>query len=240
MKAVFFSDAHICDDRDPNLGPLLDFLDSLTGRLDRLYVVGDLFDTWFAFPRTVYSVYVPLLGALHRVRRGGVGIVYLAGNHDFEMGRFFTEVLEAEVHQTEVVVEADGLRAYVAHGDLVNPADRKYRALRRTLRAAPTRWLARHLPPSWVWRIAQGMTHRFTGEEIARRTPMKELFADFAARKLAEGHDAVVLGHSHLPAFEARAGKTYVNLGDWVSARTYLEWTDGRLALRTWTRTGKE
>jgi UDP-2,3-diacylglucosamine hydrolase len=240
MKAVFFSDAHIRDHRDPNLPPLLDFLDSLPGTLDRLYVVGDLFDTWFAFPRTVYAVYVPLLGALHRVRRRGARIIYLAGNHDFEMGPFFTEVLEAEVHQAGVVIEEDGLRAYVAHGDLANPADRKYRLLRRTLRAAPTRWLARHLPPAWVWHIAQSMTHRFTGEEIARRMPLKEVFAEFAARKLDEGFDTVILGHSHLPAFDARAGKTYVNLGDWVAARTYLEWTDGRLALKSWTRTGKE
>ena len=240
MKAVFLSDAHIRDHRDPNLPPLLDFLDTLPGRIDRLYIVGDLFDTWFAFPRTVYTVYAPLLGALYRVRRGGARIVYMAGNHDFELGPFFTDVLEAEIHQTDLVVEEDGRRAYVAHGDMVNPADRKYRLLRRTIRSAPARWLGRHLPSGLVWHIAQSMTHRFTGEEIARRMPMKDIFAEFGARKLAAGFDAVILGHLHIPAFEERGGKTYVNLGDWVTARTWLEWTDGRLALKTWGPGAKE
>ena len=200
MKAVFLSDAHIRDHRDPNLPPLLDFLEAQVGRVDRLYIVGDLFDTWFAFPRTVFAEYVPLLGALHRVHRAGARIIYLAGNHDFEFGNFFTDVIEAEIHPGDLVVEADGRRAYVAHGDLVNPADRKYRLLRRVLRSAPARWLGRRLPPALVWRIAGGMTHHFTGEEIARRMPLGEIFDDFAARKLAEGFDTVILGHLHRPA----------------------------------------
>lgn len=240
MKAVFLSDAHIRDDRDPNLPPLLDFLDTLPGKIDRLFIVGDLFDTWFAFPRTVYAVYVPLLGALHRIRRAGARITYLAGNHDFELGPYFTDVLQADVHQTDLVIEEDGRRAYVAHGDMVNPADRKYRFLRAVIRSTPARCLGRHLPEGLVWRIAQGMTHRFTGEEIARRMPLKDIFAGFAARKLDEGFDAVILGHLHIPAFDERGGKVYVNLGDWVAARTWLDWTDGRLTLKTWGRNGKE
>jgi UDP-2,3-diacylglucosamine hydrolase len=248
MKAVFLSDAHIRDHADPNLPPLLGFLEHLAGRTERLCVVGDLFDTWFAFRRAVFDEYVPLLGALETLKRSGTRIVYVTGNHDFELGSFFEQTLEAEIHDTQFVLEEDGRRAFIAHGDMVNPHDRKYRRLRRILRARPTRWLGRNLPPSWVWRIARrlarqgGLTVRCTGDEIAGRVPLKQIFREYAEELHRRGFDTVILGHLHLPQFEQRPaparpespGPTYANLGDWVRWRTFLRWEDGRLELRQW------
>jgi len=251
MKAVFLSDAHIRDHADPNLPPLLGFLEHLTGRAERLYIVGDLFDTWFAFPRAVFDEYVPLLGAIERLKRSGTRIVYVTGNHDFELGDFFERFLEAEIHDTQFVLEEDGRRAFVAHGDMVNPHDRKYRRLRRILRARPVRWLGRNLPPSWVWRVAGRLTVRCTGDEVAARVPMKEIFREYAEDLHRRGFDTVILGHLHLPQFEQRAAaarldlppaaanreppaQTYANLGDWVRWRTFLRWEEGRLELRQW------
>src|SRR3990172_6186311 len=107
MRAVFLSDAHIRDHADPNLPPLLGFLEHIRGKVERLYVVGDLFDTWFGFPRAVFDEYVPLLGALHALKQAGTRIIYVTGNHDFEMGRFFEKILEAEIHDTQMILEED-------------------------------------------------------------------------------------------------------------------------------------
>jgi len=238
MKAVFLSDAHIRDHEDPNLPPLLGFLDHLKGQIDRLYLVGDVFDTWFAFPRAVFDEYVPILGALDALKRSGTEIVYVTGNHDFEMGYFFEKMLGAEIHDTEMTVEADGIRAFVAHGDMANPNDRAYRRLRSVLRSRVTRWLGRRLPPSWVWRVCQGLRYTCHGDASARGDALRNVFADYAAAKLEEGFDVVILGHLHVPAFEETTGpkgkRTYVNLGDWLDTRTFLRWDDGRLTLKQW------
>ncbi len=238
MKAVFLSDAHIRDNDDPNLPPLLSFLHYLQGRAEHLFVVGDLFDTWFGFPRAVFDEYVPLLGALHGLARAGTRITYITGNHDFEMGPFFERILHADIHDTEMSLETDGHRAFVAHGDMANPRDRKYRSLRRILRSAPIRRLGRSLPPSWVWRIAQYLTNRYTGEDVARRMPLREVFSEYAAARQRDGFDTVILGHLHIPVFETRqtdgGSLTYVNLGDWITWHTFLRWDDGRLELKQW------
>ena len=63
---------------------------------------------------------------------------------------------------------------------------------------------------------------------------MKEIFASFARRKQAAGFDTVILGHSHIAAFEQNGAGTYVNLGDWINARTYLRWDSGKLSLDKW------
>ena len=238
MQAVFISDAHIYDNADPNLPPLLGFLEQIKGTADWLYIVGDLFDTWFGFPRAVFDEYVSLLAALEALRRSGMRIAYVTGNHDFEMGPFFEKILEAEIHDTEIILDSDEICAFVAHGDMANPHDRKYRRLRRVLRARPTRWLGRQLPPSWVWKIGRMLSARFTGEEITARTALRELFTDYAGARLRDGFNAVILGHLHIPAFEhislPGAEGTYVNLGDWINWRTFLRWDDGNLELKHW------
>jgi UDP-2,3-diacylglucosamine hydrolase len=241
MDAIFLSDAHIRTHDDPNLPPLLAFLESIRG-IERLFIVGDLFDTWFALRRAVFEEYVPLLGALDALRRSGSALTYVTGNHDFEMGRYFTEVLGADVRDTEMTLEADGRRAFIAHGDMVNPADKKYRRLRRILRSWPVRALGRNLPAAWVWAVAQHMTEHYTGEEIARRMPLAEIFRSYAAAKQADGFDTVILGHLHIPALEESPDppRTYVNLGDWITHRTFLRWREGRLELRQWAWPGGE
>lgn len=230
------SDAHIRTHDDPNLPPLLAFLERNRG-VERLFILGDLFDTWFAFKRAVFDEYVPLLGALDAMRRAGTHITYVTGNHDFELGDFFHRILGAEVHDTEFTLDADGRRAFVAHGDMANPQDTKYRRMRRILRSSPMRWLGRNLPPHWVWRIGQKMTEKYTGEEIARRLPLQKIFAEYAAQKQEDGFDTVILGHLHIPVHEETSGnpaRAYVNLGDWIQWRTFLRWEAGELRLRQW------
>lgn len=241
MNAIFLSDAHIRAHDDPNLPPLQAFFESIRG-IERIFIVGDLFDTWFGFRHKVFEEYIPLLEALVALRRAGTRLTYVTGNHDFEMGGYFTDVLQAEIHDPEMVLEADGRRAFVAHGDMANPADRKYRRMRYVLRSRPVRALGRNLPPSWVWAIAQHMTERYTGEEIARRMPLREIFRGYAASKQAEGFDTVVLGHLHLPCFEQTGdpARTYVNLGDWMNWRTFLRWEEGKLSLRQWAWPARE
>jgi len=239
MKAIFLSDAHIRDHRDPHLPPLLAFLDRLRGQVERLYVVGDLFDTWFGFPRAVFDVYVPLLGALDAVKRSGARIVYVTGNHDFEMGSFFEEVLDARVHDTETTVTEDGRRAFVAHGDMANRTDRGYRLVRAILRAGLTRWVGRQLPPAWVWGVSHVLRKTCHGRQTRKYRQFERIFNDYADAKFQAGHDTVILGHMHVPQIRqegaGNGSRTFVNLGDWMEHRTFLRWTDGRLELKRWT-----
>jgi len=235
MQAVFLSDSHVSGHDDPNLPALIAFLESLSGRVDRLFLVGDVFDTWFAFPRAVFDEYVPLLGVLHALHRAGTAITYITGNHDFEPGRYMSEILGAEVRDTEMTLEADGHRAFVSHGDLVNRGDRRYRVMRRILRNPVTRWVARRVPPAVVWRVGRAMSDTYAGDHTETRRRLVPVFKDFASRKFQEGFTTVILGHLHIPLFAREgSGRISVNLGDWVQWRTFLRWHDGELVLRQW------
>lgn len=238
MKAIFLSDAHIRDHKDPNLPALLDFLEAQKGTIDHLFLVGDIFDTWFGFPRAVFDEYVSLLGALETLTRSGIKIVYVTGNHDFEMGGYFRNILNADIHDTEMTIETDGLRAFIAHGDMVNSKDHTYRFLRAILQCPVTRWIGRHLPPSWIWKIGQALHATCHGDHSGEDNGLSKTFADYAATKHEKGHDVVILGHLHQPTFRDSNGpagkRVYANLGNWIQARTFLRWNDGELVLKQW------
>ena len=238
MQAVFISDAHISGHDDPNLPPLLAFLDAISGTVDRLYLAGDIFNTWFAFPRAVFDEYVPLLGALHAVKRKGTELVYVTGNHDYEMGHCIARILDADVYDSEMELVMDGRRVFLAHGDLANPKDRAYRILRAVLRSWPVCALGRNLPPRWVWWIAHLLDRHTGGDRSDARFAFRQPFRDYAERKFQEGYLTVVLGHLHIPAYEETQSpdgvRTYINLGDWTEHRTFLRWDDGRLSLKQW------
>ena len=51
---------------------------------------------------------------------------------------------------------------------------------------------------------------------------------------LAEGYDAVILGHFHEAIERREHGKEMFVLGDWISQFTYLELEGGTLTLKTW------
>jgi len=60
MKAVFIADAHIRGLDDPKQNRLCSFLDSLKD-IDRLFILGDLFDFWTRYSKVLEYHYSPLL-----------------------------------------------------------------------------------------------------------------------------------------------------------------------------------
>ena len=133
MKDIFLADAHLLNPADSNYQRLLHFLDSQGEEIRTLYLLGDIFEFWVGYRSAVFSSYVPLLEALRRLRRQGVEIVYVEGNHDFHLGPYFKEELGCRILPDGGSITIDGLKVYIGHGDLVDQEDKGYCLLRRCL-----------------------------------------------------------------------------------------------------------
>jgi UDP-2,3-diacylglucosamine hydrolase len=231
MKTVFIADAHLKGLDDPNQQSLVEFLDSLTG-VRTLVVLGDLFDFWTGHNRVVERNYRPALDALLRLKKRGTGIIYIEGNHDFSMGRFFTETLGAGVYPDFHIIDLAGKKYYLSHGDTVGMTS-GYRLWRAYLRSPLFRLTAFLVRPGGVWRVARYLSERSRGRSYtvnAGRNSTEERIREFAAGKIAEGLDGVVMGHSHSPGVHRLNGGTYANPGS-INDGEYLVWEDGKFSL---------
>jgi UDP-2,3-diacylglucosamine hydrolase len=233
MRDLFIADAHLLDPGDANYRLLLKFLRAQRGRTRTLVLLGDIFEFWIGYRSCVFSAYVPLLETLRELRLAGTRIVYVEGNHDFHLGPYFAETLGCEILPDGGVIELDGWKIHVSHGDLIDPADRGYRLLRRFLRSPFLRLLAAILPPDWAWAIARwaGNLSRRSHSPSPRREAPMHLLEEHARRRFASGCQAVVTGHFHAPARRDFDGRVLIALGDWIDQYSYAVFAEGEFSL---------
>jgi UDP-2,3-diacylglucosamine hydrolase len=196
-----------------------------------LYILGDLFDFWFEYRTVVQAEHFEVLAEMLELRRSGVEITLLAGNHDFWMGSFLEQRLGIKVVKGDLDLELDGKKFLLSHGDGLDPSDRGYRILKAVLRHPLSIRLFGLVHPD----LAVSFAHWFSG--ISRRHLSKDKPADLAplkeqaGRYFAEGYQAVVSGHIHQPGLQESGGRILLNLGDFFASFTYAVYRDGKFKL---------
>jgi UDP-2,3-diacylglucosamine hydrolase len=210
------------------------FLQHIAGHAEVLYVVGDLFDFWFEYRHAVPAHHHRILHQLAQLIRGGTRVVYLAGNHDFWLGDFFVREVGMQVSGEPLTVEHQGLKLFIAHGDGMATKDKGYRLLKKILRHPFNIRLYRLIHPDIgipLARLASVSSRAYTDQRVLE---LVQEYEKAAAELLSRGYDAVVLGHSHYPVVRRLDGKTYLNIGDWITHFTYGSLHRGQLELHTW------
>ena len=233
----FVSDVHLGvssrAEEERKLGLLLALLDDVIAERGRLYVVGDLFDFWYEYRSVVPRGYHQLYARLERIAREGGGATYLAGNHDFAIGGFFSDDLGVAVVRDDLTFTAQGRKFYLFHGDGLALRDGGYRMLKRVLRSPLSQRLYRMLHPDLAFGIARRFSHGSRDYTSGRDFGEHDGMRMEAERRIAAGADIVIMGHRHLPRLEPIGGGQYVNLGDWIRHYTYAVCRDGMVGLHT-------
>jgi UDP-2,3-diacylglucosamine hydrolase len=226
---IFLSDAHFTAENRQNQDRLIRFLEMERENLSTLVLLGDLFEFWFGFKGYVYREYLPILEQLKSLKRRGVRIKYVEGNHDFCLGPFFEEELRAEVYAEEMEETLGGKRVYIAHGDRVNPRDYEYRLFRGALKNRVSYAVMRWAGPELSMKVAKRLSARSRTRNYCRSPAHIPIFRGFAMNKFRDGIDVVILGHSHYPehVLERIDGreKAYFNVGDWITFFSYLRYS---------------
>jgi UDP-2,3-diacylglucosamine hydrolase len=235
MKAVFLSDAHLRGKEDVNYNYLLSFLGLLKGKIDHLFIVGDFFDFWFCKEGKIYPDFKAIINKLIELKNSGVHIHLYEGNHDFFLEKFFTNTHGMEVFPEWGVINSDGIRTLISHGDTIDTTNTRYLMLRKILRSNIFYRIQDQIPLVILWKIAR-MSSKISNEHLAKPpNRLVKIMEAFAIGKFKEGFDAVILGHCHTPTIKQYVidgrGKTFVTLGDWISHFSYLLYQDGNFIL---------
>jgi UDP-2,3-diacylglucosamine hydrolase len=236
--AFFLSDAHLgaeSKEREATREALLhQFLDSLPGRASALYIVGDLFDFWFEYASSIPRRHFHTLCALDRVRRAGIPITYLGGNHDFWIGSFLTSELGIRVHEGALTIETQGRKVWLHHGDGLIGGDLGYRFLKSLLRHPLAIGAYRWLHPDLGIPLAGWVSRTSRDSRALRRLDGERLVREIARPRFAEGYDAVMIGHFHHAYEHHENGHDFLVLGDWIEHFTFAVLEHGKLKLERW------
>lgn len=227
MALYVFSDAHLgCGSKDQEahkVAKISSLFDRVKQDGDRLVILGDLFDFWFEYKHAIPKEHTDVLLMLRDLVRRGVTVDYVSGNHDFWMDDYFEKQLGLTLYQDCLDLEYAGKQLHLTHGDGLAKADRGYRFLKRILRNRFNIWLYRKLPPDWAIPLAKYVSGSSRGYTSRRDPTFAPDYEKYAAQKLTNGFDIVVIGHLHIPVLTELNGGTYVNSGDFINHFSYVK-----------------
>ncbi len=230
-KVYFASDFHLgIPDRATSIERekrICRWLDEISADAALLYLVGDLFDTWFEYRNVVPRGYTRFMGKLAELSDKGLQIEAFTGNHDLWMLDYFGQELNIPVHHGPIIRDINGKKLFIAHGDGLGPGDHGYKILKKVLRSGLSQWIYRRVHPdtgvgvaSWFSRLgpkhADAPLKEFLG-------PEREMLVQFCLETLKTQHiDFFVFGHRHIAIdYPLPQNSKYVNLGDWIQYDSY-------------------
>jgi len=236
MAVYFFSDAHLGADNPADekgkIEKLFSFLEMVGRQGNRLYILGDLFDFWFEYKQVIPKQHLTVVFRLAGLVEKGIPIHYITGNHDFWLGDFLEKEVGLVIHRDRYETVEEEKKLLLLHGDGLSPSDWKYRLfVRSILRHRLCIALYRLLPPDWAIPFARKMSSSSRNHTAGRKAEFIKDYEIFAEKKLIDGYDAVIIGHTHHPQYIAFPGGVYLNTGDFYHHFSYGRLENGRLSL---------
>ncbi|MCY3620514.1 MAG: UDP-2,3-diacylglucosamine diphosphatase [Gammaproteobacteria bacterium] len=215
MSALFISDLHIDESRPAVLAGLQRLTDGEAATVDAFYILGDLVEVWVGDDDNgpvATSIREALTAASRRC-----AVYVMHGNRDFLIGAQFAEQTGTTLIDDPSVVEVDGDRVLLAHGDAYCTGDIEYQRM-RTLFRSPA-WQTEVLSSSLEERRALAGSLRATS--IAANQNKAANIMDVTPSSVRQAMDDAVVslmvhGHTHRPAIhDLDGGRRRIVLGDW-------------------------
>jgi UDP-2,3-diacylglucosamine hydrolase len=251
-KTYFISDAHLGSLAMPapkeQEKHLCRFLDEIKPQAESIFILGDLFDFWFEYKNVVPKGYTRLLGKLSELTDMGIAVHLFTGNHDIWCKDYLARECGITIHYRPEVLEIEGKKIFLAHGDGLGDRDRKFLILRSIFHNRFCQWLFRWLHPDMGmsfglhWAKHSRLKHQSSPENPQGGDPPylgedKEPLVGFAKEFIRQhpSIDFFIFGHRHIELdLMLTHQKRLLILGDWITQFTYAEFSNGQISLKNY------
>ena len=221
QQVLFVSDLHLLEDGDALTTSFLNWLNQSlqTHKPNWLILLGDLFEAWIGDDALQDCSDWPRLRALlHQQHQAGLQIGLVHGNRDFLLGQTFCRSIGAvRLPDPFVLMQANGQRWLVSHGDAYCTDDLAYQQFRQMVRDPA--WQADFLEQPLAARQAQARALRDQSQQEKTQKTMAIMDVNPQAVDqaiLAHGAQGMIHGHTHRPGvYQTPAGYKRWVLTDW-------------------------
>lgn len=235
VDLVVLSDVHL-GTHGSRADELMKYLRSIAP--SRLILNGDMIDFWQFSKRYWPATHTSVLRHIMGLLREGVQIDYICGNHDELMRRYLGFEYGKFSILNHLVLEQNGKRVWVFHGDVFDKSMGK-----KWLAKWGGRWYDRTIR---INKLVNRLLVKFGGRPRQISKAIKDWVKGFVKKKhnwedlaanaaIEKGYDMVVVGHIHKPEMREitteRGSVMYLNSGDWMENLTSLEYHEGRWTL---------
>jgi UDP-2,3-diacylglucosamine pyrophosphatase LpxH len=235
VDIVVISDVHLgtygCHAKE-----LLKYLKSIKPKV--LVLNGDIIDIW-QFSKSYWpESHMKVVRRILKFVTEGVPVYYLTGNHDEMLRKFADFNLGTFQLLNKVVLNLDGKKAWIFHGDVFDVTMQHSKWLAKLGAVGYDTLIIINSMTNWLL-TAMGRQKMSFSQKIKARfkdavkfiNHFEQTAADLAVDKQ---YDYVICGHIHhaeirtITATDNSGSVLYLNSGDWVESLTALEYYEGK------------
>ncbi len=224
---LFISDLHLCASRTQINRLFFDFLESTARESEQLYILGDFFEYWAGDDDIDDPFNGSVVDAIAKLSSSGVAVYLMHGNRDFLIGEKFCRASGATLLPDPSLIDLNGSRTLLMHGDTLCTDDVEYQNFRKQVR--DPRWQQEFLSQPLTQRkaIIEDLRHRSENEKQMKSMNIMDVTRSSVEAALREhAYPRLIHGHTHRPALHHHTvdGKTCERwvLTDWYEHGGYL------------------
>ncbi len=239
MATLFISDLHLSPEHPEITACFVDFLQQNTTKMDALYILGDLFESWIG-DDDHQALHQEIAEKLKNINQTGIPIYFIHGNRDFLVGQAFAKSAGMVLLPDHQVIDLYGTPTLIMHGDTLCTQDEGYQKYRKIVHNKFVQWLYFLLPLRLRRKIGNsiqknsGDQKQLKSAEIMDVDPQTtiEIMQQYAVSQLIHGHThRPAIHHFDLEIQSAPSNPSHspqkiaaqrIVLGDWYTQGSFL------------------
>ncbi len=215
--AFLISDAHYSQ-RRPELLEFLKAIQKKELQPTQLILMGDIFDALVGMISQTSQVNQELIDLINKISLK-IEVLYLEGNHDFNLAEIFPSIKVFTIQQQPILLTQGDKRFYLAHGDFVGPIS--YKVYTSIIRSSFTLSIL-----NMIDGILNGYILKHLYHYLEQKQDCKEIenFEDIVSSRLKEKFecDYFIEGHFHQNKFLKINFFNYINLAAFACNQRYF------------------
>ncbi len=249
MYSLFISDTHLGSSEDGNIQSLvINCIKSYAeqGKLDNLYLLGDIFNFWIGDEQINQPQIQDFLNYLIQLSLNGIKIFIMQGNRDFLMGKNLCNYLNCRLLPDPYILNLysgnQDIKLLLTHGDLLCTDDKNYQLLRKVVNNQRLQKIFLYFPYKIREKIAlymRKLSIRKQQQSLKNNQKNKNRYNfDINYQALDLWHkkynfDVLIHGHTHNTKLHKYTNYTRMVLSDWhKDGGTYAVFDGTKLYLK--------
>ena len=233
----FIADLHLAPNRPDITACFLSFLEKQAPLAEKLYILGDLFESWIGDDDDSPFV-LNIADALKALAAKGTQIFFIHGNRDFLLGKRYAKKCAMKLLPEITEIDLYGQKTVIMHGDTLCTKDIAYQAFRKKSRTWWWQTCVKSLPLFVRRKIAANYRKRSAFATAMKSQDIMDVTPAEVSLCLAEHQSKLLIhGHTHRPnrhllsVNNARAER--IVLGDWYEQGAWLKVSPDSIELLT-------
>ena len=233
MDTLFISDLHLSPERPDKIELFKRLLRGPAIKARALYILGDLFDDFWVGNDDQTLPNPEICAELKQFSRQNSELYIIRGNRDLMMTESFRDISGCQFLPDEHVIEVDGTKLLISHGDLYCTEDIGYQRYRKFIDSGFTRFVFPRLPYSLRIRLAHGLRPAIKKSSSQKDQSIIDVNQQAVESAMqSRGVQHLVHGHTHRSGvhefeMDGKAASRTV-LPDWYQADGLLVCRDGK------------